>query len=105
MHMFKKGKGKMSQMTKRPSEFQDVVDEIDMLLSLDDDGEVESVEKEIYTMNTGSNATDDTQFEQKMRDGGSLSIEIMAKIKEQKQEENAKNATKENSWFTFPFTF
>jgi thioredoxin-like negative regulator of GroEL len=103
VHMYKKGKGKVSQMTKRPSEFQDVVDEIDRLLSLDD--EVESVEEETYTMNTASNATVDTQFEQTMRDGGNLSIEIMAKIKEQEREEKTKRSTKENSWFTFPFTF
>lgn len=103
--MYKKGKGKVTQMTKKPSEFHDVVDEIDrLLLSLD--GDEENVEP--YTMNKYINNTTDTnQFEQRMNDGSSLSEEIMTKIKEQEKVEKAQKAAKEkeNNWFTFPFTF
>lgn len=104
VHMHKNGKGKVAQMTKRPSEFQDVIDEIDRLLSSTESEE--DTESETYTMNL-DDRTDSMQFEQAMKDGSSLSEEIMSKIKLQEREEKARKAAKENqrSWFTFPFTF
>ena len=104
VHMYKRGKGKVASMTKRPSEFQDVVMEIDRLLGLTE-SEM-GVECETYTMSY-SNTTTDASFEKTMKDGSSLSEEIMSKIKLQEREEKSRKAAKEKekSWFTFPFTF
>lgn len=88
-------------MTKRPSEFQDVVDEIDRLLIADDR---KFVEDETYTI-TMLNATDDLNFEQRMAEGNDLSKEVMKKITLQEQVNRAKRAMNEKRWFTFPFSF
>lgn len=101
VHIYKKGEGKVVEMTKRPSEFQDVVDEIDRLLIADDR---KFVEDETYTI-TMLNATDDLNFEQRMAEGNDLSKEVMKKITLQEQVNRAKRAMNEKRWFTFPFSF
>eukprot|EP00956_Cyclotella_meneghiniana_P036333 scaffold124253_cov42-Cyclotella_meneghiniana.AAC.1 len=76
-------------MTKKPSEFHDVIDEIDRLLRLDDD-EVEgsNVEETYKITGMSNNVTDSTmQFEQRMVEGGRLSEEIMMQIKKQEASE------------------
>jgi hypothetical protein len=101
--MYKKGRGKVAQMTKKPSEFRDVVDEIDRLLRIESSEEDEKSGDETFVMQHMTNTTDSVNFEQTMRDGSKLSDEIMATIKEQERLEKAQKA--EKSWFSFPFTF
>lgn len=98
-------------MTKKPSEFQDVIDEIDRLLQ-QTEKEVEGLMgEETYEMKgTSDNATAGTmQFESRLVQGGELSEEIMMQIKSQESSEgNTRReimANEKNSWFTFPFTF
>jgi len=105
VHMYKKGKGKIAQMTKRPSDFHDVIDEIDRLLSEED-------AEETYTVNHSQIVSDTALFEDFMKDGTEMLKEIMtgmkkSKMKEQEREEKEKieRTEKEKSWFTFPFTF
>lgn len=111
VHMYKRGRGKVAQMTKKPSEFQDVIDEIDRLLQ-QTENEVEGLMgEETYEMKgMSNNATAGTmQFEQGMVQGGELSEEIMMQIKSQESSEgNTRRkimANEKNAWFTFPFTF
>ena len=101
VHMYKKGEGKVVEMIKRPSEFQDVIDEIDRLLNAYDD---QDVEDETYTINM-LNATDDLIFEQRMAEGNKLSTEVMKEITLQERLGQAKEAQNEKNWFTFPFSF
>jgi hypothetical protein len=103
VHIYKKGRGKVAQMTKKPSEFRDVVDEIDRLLRIESGEEDEKSGDEAFMMQHMTNTTDSVNFEQIMRDGSKLSDEIMATIKEQERLEKAQKA--EKSWFSFPFTF
>ena len=112
MHMYKRGRGKVAHMTKKPSEFHDVIDEIDRLLRLDDD-EVETnsnVEETYKITGMSNNVTNSTrQFEQRMVEGGMLSEEIMMQIKKQEASEGKVKkdviAKEKKDWFTFPFTF
>ena len=108
--MYKRGKGKVTEMIKRPSEFQDVVDEINRLLAFEEsDVAMEEIDRSsplvLKDETLGRdirNATDQSQFEQTMADGDRLAEEIMDKMKEQEREEKAKKeAAKETSWFSF----
>ncbi|KAL7520858.1 hypothetical protein ACHAWX_005558 [Stephanocyclus meneghinianus] len=114
VHVYKRGKGKVTEMVKRPSEFQDVVDEIDRLLASEEtDVALEKTDRSyplVFEDETlgrdNKNATDQSLFEQTMADGTRLAEEIMEKVKEQEREDKAKNeAAKEKSWFSFPFLF
>ena len=60
-------------------------------------------------MDASQRDKDEMLFEQVMADGSDLVDEIMVQMKEKEEYEmakaNANEATKEKSWFTFPFQF
>jgi hypothetical protein len=86
-----KGHGKVVDMVNKPSQFQDMVDQVDNWLD------------------ASQSDKDEMLFEQVMADGSDLVDEIMVQMKEKEEYEmakaNANEATKEKSWFTFPFQF
>lgn len=89
--MYMKGHGKVVDMVNKPSQFQDMVDQVDNWLD------------------ASQSDKDEMLFEQVMADGSDLVDEIMVQMKEKEEYEmakaNANEATKEKSWFTFPFQF
>jgi hypothetical protein len=91
VHMYMKGHGKVVDMVNKPSQFQDMVDQVDNWLD------------------ASQSDKDEMLFEQVMADGSDLVDEIMVQMKEKEEYEmakaNANEATKEKSWFTFPFQF
>lgn len=114
VHIYKKGKGKVAEMIKRPSEFQDVVDEINRLLALEENDVAMKqigrshpvVLKDETFSHDVRNSTDQAQFEQTMSDGSQLAEEIMKEMKGQGREQKSKEeSAKEKNWFSFPFSF
>lgn len=109
MHYYKRGGGKLSELTCKPSQFQLVVDEMNLLLDgnaaaadeveiiatkeVDDGGEI-TVPSNI--LNDGSNNVTSSSFDEAV---SNLSQEIMKKI--QINQTATTERQEKNSWFRF----
>lgn len=114
VHMYRKGKGKISDMTCRPSQFQDVIDEVHRLLENPEESslpeytpvDMDRLEAELNQNNAyNDEKTETSLFEQTMTAGGKLAEEIMPEMTKEKKQGKVKvnDESKEKSWF--PFTF
>lgn len=99
VHMYKKGSGKIADMTVKPSLFHLVVDEFHRVV--DNISETTAVDKELklqHNMTSNSNMTT-APFDEAMLAGDSLGDEIIASLKKEKKEEKIPNKEKKKSWF------
>lgn len=97
VHMYRKGKGKIVDMTCKPSLFHLVVDEMHRVLDDSDIAEssdVTELEAETEQVGAHSNATS-ASFDRAMVDGSILADEIVASL--------GKEVPKKESWFPFLF--
>ena len=96
--MYKKGSGKIADMTVKPSLFHLVVDEFHRVV---DNNLETTVDKELklqHNMTSNSNMTT-APFDEAMLAGDSLGDEIIASLKKEKKEEKIPNKGKKKSWF------
>ena len=103
VHMYKKGSGKIADMTVKPSLFHLVVDEFHRVVG--DDSIVlkaeTTVDKELklqHNATSNSNMTT-APFNEAMLAGDSLGDEIIASLKKEKKDEKKSNKEKKKSWF------
>jgi len=111
IHMYKKGKGKIVDMTTKPSLFHLVVEELNRVIKLGDDvtqvkevelkGALHKAEKneevKIEKVTSNGNMTN-ASFDVAMKAGSTLVNEIMSLSKEK---DIGKNQTKAKNWFHF----
>ena len=126
--MYRKGKGKISDMTCRPSNFQDVVDEMNRLLLLNDSDEEIRLEESstvhgdsavattpelpFFAVMTEKKKTNngkieestEASFDETMKAGSNLADGILKEVQKKTEKSKIKEGAKEKSpWF--PFTF
>ena len=97
VHMYKRGRGKVSDMTVKPSLFHLVVDELHRVLDTDDDnleGDIE-FETDVDKVPSNVNVTS-TSFDEMTT---SLGDEIMSSLQRTKKAEEKEPKKKEKNWF------
>ena len=103
VHMYKKGSGKIADMTVKPSLFHLVVDEFhrvvgDNSIVLKAETTVDKELKLQHNVTSNSNMTT-APFNEAMLAGDSLGDEIIASLKKEKKEEMKPDKDKKKSWF------
>ena len=98
VHMYKKGSGKIADMTVKPSLFHLVVDEFHRVVGNNSETTVDKESKLQHNVTSNSNMTT-APFDEAMLAGDSLGDEIIASLKKEKKEDKTPNKEKKKSWF------
>lgn len=98
VHMYKKGSGKVSDVTTKPSLFHLVVDELHHVLgSSDDEVETGTVVTTKNELKTNDDDSTSFSFDETMKAGTTLGNEIIKDLSTEKKKET----NKEKRWFSF----
>ncbi len=120
VHIYQKGKGKLVDMTCRPSQFQNVIDELNRLLDEsgegvakvfkgENDGEVASrpfyvneIEQPLHADETRD--ANEVLFDKTMEDGSNFAESLMKEVQGTAGKNNVNNGKEQKTpWFPFSF--